>query len=184
MKLKRILLYIIIIELLALSTSCSKLDDNRYPTFYVELTQELFYRYAHGVGDAVGLSICVADQDMDYLRKPFVLSVEQLAGGQVNLIEETTWESIEYTILDELNSTGTTLETVNKFHDGMIDSNYAAFVSFPVICNEKLNAFRLKLHFGESSETFYTNPYTLVRIPYAENMYLYWLMPGEFMDKD
>ena len=66
----------------------------------------------------------------------------------------------------------------------MIENNYAAFVSFPVICNKQQNSFRLKLYFYESSETFYTSPYTLIRTQYDENMHLYWLIPGNFMENN
>ena len=182
MKLTKFLLTNLICGLLAMCIACSKVDEDPHtPVFNLELTSELFFNYESRLHDAVSVAICVSEEDMFYLERPYILTVENLSGGDISLIEEADYQSGIFTKIEELDSQNSDLGVVNKFHDGlMIDNNYYAFAQVPLVCSRRRDSFRLKLYFYETSEIYYTPAYTIVKLTHNDPWSVYWIMPGEY----
>ena len=96
-------------------------------------------------------------------------------------------ETDQSDIVDEIDSVGSSLETIRLFEEGMIDRGYTAWTEFAVICGGagKGGSFRLKLNFYETGEVLYTGAYTLIReLCFDGNfrLYDYKLIPGSSKD--
>ena len=170
--------------------SCSRrLDDNMPPDFHIELKNELFFDAGKSKNNGIALAICVRGDDIDYLKQPYILSIDAIYDGNIALAGSyySDDETDQSDIVDEIDSVGSSLETIRLFEEGMIDRGYTAWTEFAVICGGegKGGSFRLKLNFYETGEVLYTGAYTLIReLCFDGNfrLYDYKLIPGSSKD--
>ena len=75
-------IFIALFALIGMCSACSEPhNEESIPEFHLELVDELFLKTAYGNNYAVEIAICVKDGDVNYLKQPYILSIDKVYGG-------------------------------------------------------------------------------------------------------
>ena len=185
---KNVRTFLVALSVVVIVGSCAEKVDEVVPDpeFHLELTPELHFEIECS-NEITSLSICVSEEDAEYLDSHYVMSFEEVSGN----IELITWGTVSdaggnvltYIPVESLDSKESELKDVNQFKSDMMDNGYSVYSSFYIRIEEfhkhyRCIPFRLKLYFPETGETYYTKEYTLI-IYWEEDGYLYSLVPGK-----